>query len=85
MTDVRPLQYPPSKAVLEAEALEFYRLPQNKRRYRRLKASGELDQAIENKVANTQQQARSLMFSGVWENEAWNRAIRSEILESESD
>jgi len=82
---VNVLTYPVPEDTLKSIALEFYRLPQNRKRYRDLRASSELDEAIAIKVRNCQSQAESLMATGLWENEAWNRAIRSEILESESE
>jgi len=84
MIEVRPLQYPPSEATLKDIALKFYR--ENRRKdYRELRQNGGLDEAIALKVEAAQRASQNLMTSGEWEHEAWNRAIRSEILESESD
>jgi len=81
---VNVLTYPVPEDTLQSIALEFLR--ENRRKeYRQLKASGELDEALALKVENCQRQAKNLMATGLWENEAWNRAIRSEILESESE
>jgi len=76
--------YPPPVTVLKNKAETFLRTCRAKD-YRKAKASGELQEWIGLKVQNCQDEAQSLMASGVWEQEAWNRAIRSQILESETD
>jgi hypothetical protein len=84
MSDVIAPEYPPSEETLKAKALRFLRTCRAKE-YRELSRSGDLPEAVSLKVKGAQDYAQSLMATGVWETEAWNRAIRSEILESESD
>ncbi|GEM_PF-2675358 len=76
--------YPPSQAELEAKA-EYFLKTSRAKEYRAAKKSGELQEWIQIKVKAAKEMAESLIGGGVWEGEAWNRAIRSQILESESD
>ncbi len=81
---VQALQYPPSDEVLRQKSLTFVKECKPKS-YRQMKRLHELEEYLDLKVKACKREAQSLMESGVWENEAWNRAIRQELLESESD
>jgi hypothetical protein len=69
-----------SQADLEAKALEYVR--ENKpKEYRKMKKSGELDEYCRLAAKAAREFAQTLIASGVWDHEAWPRAIRQEILE----
>jgi hypothetical protein len=74
----------PTQQELEAKALKFFRECKPKS-YREMKKSGDLKEVCQLRAKATQRYALSLMENGVWETEAWNRAIRLKILESDSD
>jgi hypothetical protein len=74
----------PTNAELEAKALRFVRQCRQKL-YRELRQSGELKEYCRQKAKAARRYAENLIKSGEWEGNAWNRAIRLEILESESD
>ena len=77
--------YPtPSDATLAAKAKHFL-WTCKRRQYLQAKREGELDEWIDLKVRSCKRYAENLMASGSWAGEAWNRAIRLEILESETD
>ena len=50
-----------------------------------MKADGSHKEVCQLKAKAAKDYAESFIYSGVWDREAWNRAIRLEILESESD
>jgi hypothetical protein len=68
-----------SLAELEAKALNF--IKRNKPPMSKAEAAN----LARLKAEAAEHYAKNLMLSGVWSGEAWNRAIRLEILESESD
>lgn len=74
----------PTQQELEAKALKFFRECKPKS-YREMKNSSELKEVCQLRAKATRRYALSLMENGVWETEAWNRAIRLKILESDSD
>ena len=74
---------PPTDEELTEEARNFLR--GNSARYRELRASGELEEVINLKVAAAKDHAYALIDSGVFENQAWFWAIREEILERDPD
>jgi hypothetical protein len=74
----------PTLAELEAKALHYLKTCKPKE-YRELQKNGELQQSLQRRAKAARRYALNLIESGVWETEAWNRAIRLEILESESD
>ena len=77
-----PVNY--TQNQLEAKALKF--IKENKpQEYRKLKASGELQEYCRLSAKAAREYAESLMKSGEPDTIAWNRAIRLEILESETD
>jgi len=84
MPGVHPLHIPPSQTVLEDKALDFLKTCKPKE-YRNMKASGELKEYCQLKAEATKRLAESLISTGVFENQAWHWAIRSEILEREFD
>ncbi|MDP3063833.1 MAG: hypothetical protein Q8O40_11590 [Chloroflexota bacterium] len=53
--------------------------------YRQVQRDGELDGWIELKVNAAKRLANNLMECGATPEDAWNRAVRSSILESETD
>lgn len=78
------MNYPPSDEELRDKALRFLK-EVKPREYREMQREGALNRLVENKVAACKDYAAALMRSGSSPPEAWNRAIRLEILESESD
>ena len=74
----------PTQEQLEAKALHYLKTCKPKE-YRELKKNGELQQSLTRRAQAARDYARRLILSGEFENQAWNRAIRLEILESESD
>lgn len=80
----QPPEYPPSVESLRAKALAYIK-ECKPRDYRRMKRNGELEKYLDLAVEACQDYARRLIEQGMWEREAWNMAIRQEILESESD
>ena len=74
----------PSQEELEAQSLDFLKTCRRSL-YRDLRGTGDLGDFLKRRANRARGYARNLMASGVWETEAWNRAIRLEILESESD
>ena len=82
-----PVYHPPqdrSQAELKAKAETFYK-ENRPAEYRKMKLLRTLDKACENKADAAKDFANSLIAGGVPASEAWNRAIRQEILESETD
>jgi len=74
---VQAPEYPPSDEVLRQKRLTY--LKENKpQMYRELKKDGELEEHLARKVKFCKETAQYLMKAGIWENEAWNRAIRHE-------
>jgi hypothetical protein len=70
-----------SQADLEAKALEYVK--ENKpKEYRKMKKSGDLDEYCRLAAKAARESAEALIKSGMWDREAWNLAIRQEILES---
>ena len=84
MTEVHPLHIPPSQSALEEQALNFLKTCKPKE-YRNMKASGELKEYCQLKAKAAKRLAENLISTGVFENQAWHWAIRSEILEKEFD
>ena len=75
---------PPPQEELEAKALHFLRTCKPKA-YKELKKLSYLEEAIAMKAEAAIRYAEELIDLGEYEPQAWNRAIRLEILESESD
>lgn len=72
-----------SQAVLVQQALDFIKA--NKKNDIKGMSKAEIMEWAELKAREAPSEAEALMKSGVWEEETWNRAIRSQILESETD
>lgn len=51
--------------------------------YRQLRRDKTLDEYIDGRIVACEQYAESLIEGGEYENIAWHRAVRSQILESE--
>ena len=78
------MPYPPTFEELRQKALVFFK--ENKpKSYRQMKRDNELDEVLDMRARACQRYAQGLMEQGMWEGEAWNLAIRQEILESETD
>lgn len=75
---------PPSDADLWWKALGFFRTSK-KVQYDAMRLDGSLKEVVGGRVAACKSYAQRLIDSGTWEGEAWNQAIRQELLESESD
>jgi hypothetical protein len=74
----------PSQEELEAKALYFVRTCKPKS-YKQMKQLGEVEEYCKLKAKIARATAESLIATGEPDMIAWNRAIRSEILESETD
>jgi hypothetical protein len=72
-----------SQSELETKALNF--IKRNKKKACKTMTKGEISEWARLKANAARTEADGLMASGVWDQEAWNRAIRSQILESETD
>jgi len=75
---------PPTEDQLKEMALSFVKEAKPKE-YHKMKKSGELGEYQRLKAKFAREEAEGLMSVGIWDQEAWNRAIRSQILESETD
>ena len=74
----------PSDADLWWKAIEFYRTSK-KATYDAMRLDGSLTNVVGGRVAACKRYAQNLIDSGTWEGEAWNQAIRVELLGSESN
>jgi len=75
---------PPTQSALENKALNVVKT--NKPRYYRdLKKTGKLKEYCQRRATKAMSYAKSLIVNGMSEGEAWNMAIRQEILELKSD
>ncbi len=75
---------PPTQELLEAQARHFLWTCRRKA-YLEAKKSGELEEWITLKAKAARRYAENLIYSGEPPEIAWNRAVRLEILESETD
>lgn len=75
---------PPTLDLLILKGREFLRQCKPKE-YSELKLASRLDEICRLKAVAAQEMAKDLIESGVFEREAWNRAIRFQILESETE
>ncbi len=73
-----------SQSDLESKSLDYLRRCHPKA-FKEMKKDGSLDEYTAKKAKAAKDYAENLMKSGIWEEEAWNRAIRLKILRSESD
>ena len=78
--------YPtPTDGDLWLKAMDFLRVCRPKV-YKELSSSDEgLEDLINSRIAACKRYAMNLIAGGTWEGEAWNLAIRQELLESETD
>jgi len=81
---VQPTEYPPSDESLRAQTVDFMKENQPKI-YRQFLVAGDLQEYLDLKVNACKRAAQNLIKNGVFLNQAWNTAIRQEILEIESD
>jgi hypothetical protein len=73
-----------SQGMLITKAEKFFR--ENKHsEYLKMKLSGTLNKTCEARANAARDYARRLMALGINPSDAWNQAIRQEILESETD
>ena len=71
---------PPTQSKLENEALNF--VQRNKPRYYNdLRKTGKLKEYCQHKATKAMSHAKSLISNGMPESEAWDMAIRQEIME----
>ena len=84
MKDTQPTQIPPNEAALRQKVINYLKDCKPKY-YRQLKKDGELEEYITGTVARTVRYANNLLESGMFESDAWSRAIREDILEVETD
>ena len=75
---------PPPRGHLLEQVREFLRTSRESDYYR-MKREGTLEEELERRVDTAIRYAGNLTASGEWEVQAWNRAIRLVILESETD
>jgi len=75
---------PPTDADLWWKALGFLRTSRHADYYA-MRLDGSLKGIVEGRIAACKSYAQRLIDSGTWEGEAWNQAIRVELLESESN
>ena len=75
---------PPEAVILRETRLEYLRRCQPKA-LREMRRAGTLEQDLDLRVKAAQSQADALIYSGEFPPQAWSRAIRSELLDSESD
>ncbi len=80
----KPAWNEPSQESLEAQALDFFKRCKPKE-YREMKKDGSLREVCQLRARAAKRYAENLIQCGVWEREAWNMAVRQEILESETD
>lgn len=84
-TDAENAEYQaPSDAHLNDMAMNFFRTCKPKT-YRAMRKDGSLEEVLTMRVEATKEYAQGLMRSGEWAGNAWNRAIRLELQESETD
>ncbi len=81
---IKPAWEPPTQENLGAKALDFFKTCKPKE-YREMKKDGSLQEVCQLAARAAQRYAQNLIGSGMWGREAWNMAIRQEILQSESD
>ena len=74
----------PTDADLWLKATEFFRTCKPTA-YRAMSREGNLEDVARRRVDACKSYAQRLINSGIWEGDAWNQAIRAELLESESD
>ncbi len=81
---IKPEWEAPTQEALEAQALDFSKKCKPKE-YREMKKDGSLQEVCQLAARAAQSYAERLIKNGMWEREAWNMAIRQDILQSESD
>ncbi len=74
----------PTDQELAEKARTFYRICKPKA-YREMKRDGTLEEVVRMKVDAAKSYAMSLMSPDMYPGQVWSRAIRLEILESETD
>ena len=74
----------PTDGELWLKATDFFRTCRP-HAHRDMRRDGSFEEVILGRVAACKRYATNLIDGGMWEGEAWNRAIRKELLESESD
>jgi acyl-CoA reductase-like NAD-dependent aldehyde dehydrogenase len=80
---VRAMTYPPTHGDLVDKALTYLR--ENQRKEWRAKTPEQRTEYAELAVKRAERYANTLQKMGMFESDAWNTAIRQEILGSESD
>jgi hypothetical protein len=81
---IEPIQIPPDDSVLRDKIVNYVK--ENKRKsYLKMKRDNKLEDYISVTITMCKGTAVKLIDLGISKEEAWNRAIRQDILESESD
>ena len=76
---------PPSESSLIETAMTFMKENYPRKKFWALKKSGELEELARLKASACKDYAENLIKTGTFANQAWNMAIKQEILGSESD
>jgi hypothetical protein len=77
------MTYPPSHSDLTAKAITY--LKENHPKEYRTMTIPKRNQYAELAATRAERYAKNMIAQGIFESEAWNMAIRSEILSSETD
>jgi hypothetical protein len=80
---VRAMTYPPTHGDLVDKALTY--LKENKRKEYRVMTIMQRTEYAESAAKRAERYANTLQKMGMFESEAWNTAIRQEILENAGD
>ncbi len=75
---------PPTQELLEMKALHFLKTCRREA-YREVKGAGELAEWVTLKANAARKYAENMISNGAMAEEAWNMAVRLEILGSETD
>ena len=80
---VRAMTYPPTHGDLTDKALTY--LKENRRKEYRTMTAEQRTEYAESAAKRAERYANTLQKMGIWESEAWNTAIRQEILGNAGD
>lgn len=80
---VRPMSYPPSHGDLVDKALTY--LKENLKKEYKSMTPVQRTEYAESAAKRAERYANTLQKMGIWESEAWNTAIRQEILGNAGD
>jgi len=80
---VRAMEYPPSHGDLVDKALTY--LKENRKKEYKSMTPAQRTEYAESAAKRAERYANTLQKMGIWESEAWNTAIRQEILSNAGD